>query len=169
MVTISSVMRSGVTAEELRAVQDRFARWPGFSHAQLALRLADGRLETVGEVRSLHLMWQFRIPYPELQHELVIGGGRVVRSDFYWEHYRHVGEFDGLLKYGRLNPFKADPGHSIVEEKIREDAIRELSLGVSRWVWDGLAPEHRERTATTISAGMERSRRLYTRGATYLS
>jgi hypothetical protein len=51
--------------------------------------------------------------------------------DFYWEEQRTVGEFDGKIKYGRL----LKPGKRIedviFEEKVREDALRDLGLQVS--------------------------------------
>ncbi len=44
------------------------------------------------------------------------------------------------VKYGRLNPYATDPGQAIADEKIREDRVRDQQLGMSRWVWAGLAP-----------------------------
>ena len=54
--------------------------------------------------------------------------------DFYWEEHKTVGEFDGKIKYGRL----LKPGQRIedviFDEKIREDAVRDLGLQVVRWI-----------------------------------
>jgi hypothetical protein len=168
MVLASSAMRTGnVSREELEEHGHRFAHWPGTRTARMAIRLADPRLETVGEVRSLHMMWRNKIPYPELQWLVVTSDGEIVaRTDFAWIDARHTGEFDGLVKYGRLNPYAKDPGRTIEDEKIREDQVRNESLGMSRWVWADLAPLRQETTAARIHQAREQSRRLYCRNAT---
>jgi hypothetical protein len=62
----------------------------------------------------------------------------MARSDFAWEEYRTIGEFDGKVKYGRL----LRPGERIDDvvfaEKQREDAIRDQGRQVVRWLWDDL-------------------------------
>jgi hypothetical protein len=75
------------------------------------------------------------LPRPDLQREIFGPDGRLIaRVDFYWEEHKTVGEFDGKIKYGRL----LKPGQRIedviFDEKIREDAVRDLGLQVVRWV-----------------------------------
>jgi hypothetical protein len=75
------------------------------------------------------------LPRPELQQEIFGPDGRLVaRVDFRWKEYNTVGEFDGKIKYGRL----LKPGQRIedviFEEKVREDAVRDLGLQVVRWI-----------------------------------
>lgn len=170
MVVASALLRSGTISKE--ALEDHaqlYKRWRGTRAARVAIRLADGRLETVGEVRSLHMMWRHHIPHPELQFEVVTADGRIIaRTDFAWLWCRHTGEFDGLKKYGRLNPFAEDPGRAIEQEKIREDLVRDELYGMSRWTWAGLQPLEEARTAATISRSLERSKKLYTRNATVI-
>lgn len=165
MVLASSALRAEeFTREELLEVGRRFDHWLGTRRARLAIRLADGRLETVGEVRSLHMMWRHGIPHPELQHVVTSIDGRfIARTDFAWTAARHTGEFDGLVKYGRFNPFTNDPGRAITAEKVREDAVRDQGLGMSRWVWAGLDPQVQPATASMILRGIDRSRKLFTR------
>ncbi len=168
IVLAGSAMRAGhVSKDQLEDESHRFDHWPGTRRARLAIRLSDGRLETVGEARSLHMMWRHGIPHPELQWEVVTSAGvTVARTDFAWLDARHTGEFDGLVKYGRLNPYMTDPGRVIADEKIREDLVRDELLGMSRWVWADLAPTAQARTAARIKRGIETSRRLYRRSAT---
>ncbi len=165
MVLASSALRSAaVTKGDLEDSTHRFDHWQGTRKARVAVRLADGRLESVGEVRSLHMMWRHRLPHPELQHTVYDDGGHIIaRTDFAWIDHRHTGEFDGLMKYGRLNPHATDPGQAIAEEKVREDRVRDQSYGMTRWVWAGLAPSQQARTVAAIRLGMERSRKLYLR------
>ena len=91
-------------------------RWPVAWHGGRALvtphspsRLADGRCESVGESRSLVMMWRGGIPRPEQQVTISGPYGVIARVDFDWEAWRHTGEFDGLFKYGRLNPYSERP------------------------------------------------------------
>jgi len=50
------------------------------------------------------------------------------------------GEFDGLVKYGRLLRPGQDAGQAVFEEKRREDAIRDEDWRVTRWTWPDLEP-----------------------------
>lgn len=164
MVIASSALRAGTFSQgELDQHAQRYRHWRGTRLARLAIRLSDARLESVGEVRSLFMMWQHSIPHPELQVRIVDHHGLVVaRTDFAWIAARHTGEFDGLFKYGRLNPHRDDPGRLITAEKIREDKVRDASWGMSRWVWADLEPKRRSETARRIVEGIDRSRRLST-------
>ncbi|WP_456698397.1 type IV toxin-antitoxin system AbiEi family antitoxin domain-containing protein [Aeromicrobium sp. P5_D10] len=170
LVLASSALHKGpFSKEELVESGGQFAHWPGTRKARLAIRLSDGRLESVGEARSLHMFWRHGIPFPELQYVVADGNGRfIARTDFCWCGYRHVGEFDGLSKYGRLNPYSTDVGQVIADEKIREDLVRDQFLGMSRWIWSGLAPKAQATTAGTIFQGMQRSKKLYLRNATHI-
>jgi hypothetical protein len=62
----------------------------------------------------------------------------LARVDFYWKEQKTVGEFDGKIKYGRL----LKPGQRIEDvifnEKVREDAVRDVELQVVRWLWGDL-------------------------------
>lgn len=168
MVTASFVLRaSGCSPAELSERVDRHERWPGMLTVRMSVRMAEPRCESVGEVRSLHLFAACRIPRPRAQFDVISAdGGRIGRADFGWADHRHVGEFDGRVKYGRLNPYDgADVGQVLVDEKRREDAIRALGFGVSRWTWGDLAPQSRAVTGARITAALEHSHRLYARGA----
>jgi hypothetical protein len=168
MVLATSAIRMGTVSHvELEEDGHRFDHWPGTRTARLAIRMADARLETVGEVRSLHLMFRHRIPHPELQWEIIDRGGRLIaRTDFAWIDDRHTGEFDGLVKYGRLNPYASDVGRVLTDEKAREDGVRDHQLGMTRWTWAELSASRQAETAARIQQGRERSRKLYRRNGT---
>ncbi len=167
LVTINSALHAGVVApDELVEWADRARCWPGSRNARLAMRLADPGCESVGESRSMYLFFRENIPRPDTQVELFASDGRLVgRTDFDWPAHRHVGEFDGLFKYGRVSSGLA-PGEVVVREKRREDGIRELGRGVSRWTWSDLGVDRRQVTAQRILRGLETSRRLYARNST---
>lgn len=82
----------------------------------------------------------------------------LARSDFGWEEYRTVGEFDGAQKYGRLLILGGPAGDKTYQEKLREDRMREAGWQVARWTWDEL----QDGTTVTdrIVRTRERGRRL---------
>jgi hypothetical protein len=81
----------------------------------------------------------------------------VARTDFGWEEHRLVGEFDGRVKYGRLLRPGQDPGDVVIEEKRREDAVRDEGWRMVRWVWADLSSGHR--LAARVRRARERGRR----------
>ncbi len=164
-VTFTSAMRdAGVPEAEIAELITAVERWPGAVSATRAAHLADPRLESVGEVRSMCFFAAHAIALPELQHEFRDASGLVIaRSDFWWELFCHVGEFDGLVKYGRLNPYATDVGQVLVDEKRREDAIRQRANGVTRWTWQELHPSHERGLAARVRADLARSARLVRR------
>jgi hypothetical protein len=124
----------------VRAVLDdclaQMTRWPGTRQSRRAVALFDPRSDSPGESVSLH---QDGLPARELQQEIYDGDGRfVARVDFCWEEQRTIGEFDGMVKYGRL----LKPGQSLEDvifaEKVREDALRDLGWQIVRWLYADL-------------------------------
>lgn len=163
LVTMNAVARVAGCLDELREIVDRLERWPGGRHARLALRLVDPGCESVGESRSMFMFWREGVPRPETQARIVdMDGIEIARTDFTWRKVRHVGEFDGLVKYGRLNPYGGgDVGQVLVDEKRREDRIRAAGFGVSRWTWADLDPQQRGRTAARLRSELDRSSRTF--------
>ncbi|KAA1399688.1 type IV toxin-antitoxin system AbiEi family antitoxin domain-containing protein [Aeromicrobium ginsengisoli] len=167
VVAASSALHLGlVNAEGLAEMAERLERWQGARHAALAFRLADGRCESVGESRSLFMVWRGGLPRPEQQVSIQGPFGVVARVDFDWDAWRHTGEFDGLFKYGRLNPYGSDPGRVLEDEKAREDAVRGTGRGMSRWIWPDLPLRQ---TVERLRADLDRSRSLYCRGRMYIN
>lgn len=163
MVIVSSGLRRGLVDADLEPRLEEIGHWPGARHARLSLRMSDGGAESVGEVRSLYVMWRHDVPRPDLQRVVVLRDGRSARLDFTWDEHRHCGEFDGKVKLGRLNPFGDGDLRALVLEKQREDAIRATGRGMSRWGWADLGPARRAGTARMILDGLARSRQLYVR------
>ena len=105
--------------------------WPGGRSAAPLPELFDPRAESVFESRSRWAMRLIGIPPPMTQVVLCDLTGRfIARVDFFWPEFGVVGEADGAVKYsGRA---------ALTSEKVREDAVRRLRLGVVRWVWPEL-------------------------------
>ncbi len=163
LVQTSFVLRSGTDPLELQERLDRMARWPGIAKVRLSVVWASPECESVGEIRSVYMFRTGGMPVPRMQVEYFDSQGvSLGRVDFDWPDFRHCGEFDGLVKYSRLNSYSgSNLGQVIVDEKRREDRIRESSRGMSRWIYSDLNSPHA--TCRRIRAGMEQSRRLYGR------
>lgn len=161
LVQTSFAIRNGASPEELQERLDRMARWPGVAKARLSVIWAAPEAESVGEIRSMYMFRMGRMPVPRMQVEYFDADGvSIGRVDYDWDDFWHVGEFDGLFKYGRLNPYGGgNLGQVVVDEKRREDRIRELGRGMSRWVWSDLHSP--SATCRRIRAAMEQSRRLH--------
>jgi hypothetical protein len=134
---MDSGLRAGAfSQEQLEAAFAAMQHWPFVRHLHIPVRMADGRSGSVGETRG---RWVFRalgIPAPRLQFEVRGPDGAIIGiTDWWWEQYRLLGEFDGRVKYGRsLNQGK-EPGDVVFAEKLREDRLRDQDLAVVRWTW----------------------------------
>ena len=129
----------GLDPLELRRGLLAMEFWPGVRRARRTVEFLDERSESAGESVSRVRLAEEGIPRPDLQREIFGPDGRLVaRVDFCWDERRTVGEFDGKVKYGRL----LKPGQSLDEvlydEKLREDALRDLGWQVVRWLWRDL-------------------------------
>lgn len=141
LVGTDSALRLGLTDPEALAAQLAvMERWPATQHLQLVLRLADGRAATPGESRSRYLFWARGLPAPDLQVEVRdVDGTLVGTTDFGWQGFGVLGEFDGRVKYGRLLKPGQEPGDVVFAEKRREDRLREVTgMRVFRLTWDDL-------------------------------
>ncbi|MRJ76056.1 hypothetical protein GEV29_05870 [Aeromicrobium sp. SMF47] len=163
------VMDSGLhlaltTPEQLADLGDRFESWPGARRARYAASLADGRAESPGESRSRYLFRRHNLPTPQLQVPVHDEDGELIGwTDFGWIEYRHLGEFDGKVKYGGLSDDLRTPQEIAFAEKNREDRIRRQLFGVSRWTWREIDPSREHATVRRIEGELHQSRRLYTR------
>lgn len=132
VVSADAVLRGGrMQPEAVDRLLEVTEFWPGSATARAVLAFADGRSESVGESRLRVLMDTHRLPVPVLQACIQDRSGDVfARVDFYFPEQRTVVEFDGLVKYGE----RAD----LIQEKRREDRLRDLGLQVVRVTWSEL-------------------------------
>ncbi|HEX2892434.1 MAG TPA: hypothetical protein VHO29_00340 [Marmoricola sp.] len=124
----------------LDEMRDGFGRMSGHPRArrlQVTVRLAREGAQSVGESLSRYGMWRGHLPEPELQFEVRDEWGRLLGiSDFAWPDHGALGEFDGMIKYGRLRREGETPGEAVEREKKREDRLREETGWVMvRLVW----------------------------------
>lgn len=118
---------------ELRAGADEY-RGRGEVRARRMAEFASADSDSVRESQSRIVIDALGFPSPELQHPFVLPDGRVVRTDFFWQEWDHVGEFDGVGKYIDAAILRGrTPAQALIEEKDREDALRRIVRRVSRW------------------------------------
>lgn len=118
----------------------------GCRQARAAVQHLDARRESALESFSWARMVEWRLPLPELQHEVWDPTGLVGRVDFWWEHRALVGEADGRGKYRTPDDLYA--------EKRREDRLRAQGLSVIRWDWSDLTGRRAERLRARLTAAL---------------
>lgn len=165
VVTADSALRQqpelALVLEDLAA---QFARFPGSGHGRTAIRLADPRAASPGESVSRVQFYRFGIPKPDLQHKVYDAYGNLVgESDFYWEEFQHLGEFDGKVKYLKYLRPGESASDCVFREKRREDTMRAQSKGMSRFTWDMMMNPKVRRTMHDLQAALNQSKRLFVR------
>lgn len=134
VVAADHALRAGVaTTDELARVVASMKGLPRVARARLCCDLASGDSESPGESWSAVVLHEHGIPRPERQQPFDDEAGRIGRTDFWWPDARVAGEFDGRVKYGRLNPSGRPPEEVLWSEKLREDRLRSIGLTVVRW------------------------------------
>lgn len=171
VVTADSALRQDPgLSEAIQELQERFAYFPGSRRGRLAIELADPRADSPGESVTRVQFHRFGIPMPELQYHVVDRYGSLVGiSDFYWEEQRHLGEFDGKIKYQKLLRPDETPSECVFREKKREDAMRADLRGMTRLVWSDVMPHRARRTMADLAQALDQSYRLYVRGRTIIA
>ena len=136
----------------------RWRRWkgaPGALTAQVVVRLADARIESLAESRTHHLLWRYSLPAPEPQFVVVDAAGvEIARVDFAWPKLGVFLEFDGRVKYERFRREGESALDVVLREKKREEKIcRVTGWRCIRIVWADL---HRPaQTAAYIRSVLE--------------
>jgi hypothetical protein len=148
--------KRATTKKQLRLGARAMNLWAGTLTTELVIRLANARCESVGESRSLHLIWRGGLPMPEPQYEILDSAGWVLaRVDFAWEQHGVFLEFDGKEKYLKHRR----KGESVVDAVLREKKREERICRLTGWrciriVWADLyRPEETVDYIRSVLAG----------------
>ena len=161
LVILDSLIDLGLgTLDEIHLGFERRAGWPNSRKLHITVRLTRKGANSVGETLSRHLMWTQHLPEPCLQFEVRDEWGNLIGvTDFAWPEYGLLGEFDGMIKYGRLLKEGETPGQAVEREKKREDALRdETGWLMVRLIWSELFRPGP--TAAKIRRQLERGTKL---------
>ena len=129
LVAVNRLLHVGeMTLADFEAEMEAHAHWPGSLTANVVVRLADGRLESVGEDRFSHLAYKQGLPRPEPQVEVHDERGTLVaRLDFAWPELGVFLEFDGRTKYLRYRRDGETLEEFLMREKAREEQVCQLT------------------------------------------
>jgi hypothetical protein len=129
LVVTNYLLRHGFTT--LADMRERYATMahdPFTLKTDLVLRLADPRPESVGEVRTVFLLYRGGVPAPIPQFELHDDRGQLIaRLDFAWPERGVWLEFDGREKYLKHRRDGESVVDAVLREKQRESRICELT------------------------------------------
>jgi hypothetical protein len=124
------------------------------ARVQRALDFADSRSGSPGESLSRVVMHQVGFPQPMLQERFEDERGLIGFTDFWWPEFRLIGEFDGATKYvDQRFTAGSTSARVLMAEKRRENRLRALGPGVTRWDWRA-ATHPPELRALLIEAGL---------------
>jgi hypothetical protein len=129
LCAINFLLRTGETTEaELWQRYRTMAHDPFTLKTDLVLRLADGRHESVAEVRTAFMLFRGGVPAPEPQYELCGARGELLaRLDFAWPELGVWLEFDGREKYVKFLRKGETVVDTVLREKQRESFIAETT------------------------------------------
>lgn len=114
VVACSMLHNELFSKEDLVEAAAEWVRHPGSLTTDVVVRLADMRLESVGETRTLYHLWRQGIPAPTPQYPVYDERGVLVAElDFAWPERRAFLEFDGLGKYLKWLRPGEDPGDAV--------------------------------------------------------
>ncbi|MDZ5076126.1 hypothetical protein [Nesterenkonia sp. HG001] len=142
-VVVLDSVRSGRWASGHRLAPEDVEPWTPLIRSRRGSRRwasawarSDSGAESVGESLTRLRVEDLGFETPETQVEFVLPDGRTARVDLFWRSAGIVGEFDGWAKYTRNGVLgHRDVSEVVYEEKVREDGLRALGLGVARFIW----------------------------------
>ena len=129
LVAADHALHVGITSpDDLSAMARDCRNFPGAQLIEDVAALASPLPETPLESISRYEFHRAGLSEPALQQVICDSDGRfVARADFLLDDWV-VGESDGKGKYLSRD--------DLIEEKLREDRLRELGYEVVRWTWD---------------------------------
>jgi hypothetical protein len=160
LVSVNGLLASGqLTEAELSDEVERLKFWPDTLTTTVVQRLADPRIQSAAESRTLFLCWAQRLPRPEPQVGVLDEWGHVFAyADFLWRREGVFLEFDGRIKYERFRREGETLEQYLLREKRREELICQLTGWVCiRITWEDLASPRR--TAQRIRRILDSRRR----------
>ena len=147
LIPLDAALRCGVDPRQLSDLLSDRADFPGAARARTTLNAGNSRAESPLESLSRGRMIERNMPLPWC-NVVIRHRGRWVRVDFLWPDLGVVGECDGKVKYGQLDP----SGTALWREKRRGEWIEDIGFELARWGYpevahDGAVMEVRFRRA----------------------
>lgn len=140
------------TLDEVRTVAARTEHWPNTLAVRVAIGLADPRLSSIAESRTVYLLYRENVPLPVPQVDVHDALGTLLGCvDFLWPRHGVFLEFDGRIKY----EIHKRPGETLADYLMREKRREERICQETGWIcirigWSDL--EKPQQTARRILA-----------------
>lgn len=140
------------TLDEVRRVAARTEHWPNTLAVRIAIGLANPKLSSIAESRTLYLLHRENVPLPMPQVDVYDALGKLLGCvDFLWPKHKVFLEFDGRIKYELFRR----PGESLADYLMREKKREERICQETGWIcirigWADL--ENPQATARRIMA-----------------
>ncbi len=123
LVVADATLRAGADRATALSMLDEMGGRPGVARARVVVDLADDGAESPGETATRFVLLRDGLPRPATQIPILTRAGTFF-ADLGWEEWRALLEYDGQAKYRS--------GQDLLDEKLREDAIRALDYRVVR-------------------------------------
>ena len=129
---LNALLHAGRTnLDEVRAMAARTEHWPHTLGVRVTIGLADPRISSIAESRTVHLCHRENVPLPVPQVEVRDALGKLLGCvDFLWPKHGVFLEFDGRLKYELFRR----PGESLADYLMREKKREERICQETGWV-----------------------------------
>lgn len=135
----AALNRELVTPTDITEALTSAAHRSGMGAARRALRLADGRSESVGETRMRLALRDLGLPELELQIDMYSATGQFLGRCDAGDHLAGwLIEFDGKEKYTRYRLAGESTTDMVLREKHRQEALEEAGFVVVRLTWADL-------------------------------
>ena len=149
--------------DPIREMTEKFTFYSMGRVARRVVQLARAGADSPGESVTRVQFYRYGLPEPELQLHVFDDNGQLIGiSDFGWELYRHLAEFDGRVKYERLLRPGENVTDCVLREKRREDRMRATRRGMSRLIWSEVMPDTARASMRELGAALDTSRQLHT-------
>ncbi len=125
-----SCLNKGLISTEELTFQISELRGRGSAHARKIIPLMSAKAESIGETLLRLLMFDYGLPLPVEQHE-IMACGQFFRVDFAYPELRLIIEFDGHVKYLQYG----DSSRALISERTREKMLTNEGWRVLRFEW----------------------------------
>lgn len=122
--------------EELLATWESMLPFRGHVRSLDLIKFGENAAGSPLESASRYSMRTIGCPRPRLQTPFFDDDGFIGDTDFDWPDFRHIGEADGDQKYFEPAFMAGRTSRQVLlDEKNREDRLRAVSRGFTRWGW----------------------------------
>ncbi len=149
LVFADAALALGASKQRMLELADLTRHWPRSTTIRAVANDADGGSESPGETLMRPPLMLAGIGPIRLQHVFQFDGWSA-RVDAYAPLVDHIFEFDGWMKYDPALNGGIDPNTVLQREKRRENWLRGMGMGLTRFEWYEVQPDRWQLTVARI-------------------